>query len=234
MNRIYYCCHCTRTIQPVEGTARFCPYCAKYLDKERQFCRKCGSESTPNRRGADACVRCGESDLAVGVGHCVLNLGELQKAFGLCIAVGSVYLWESRNPGWLTTLSRALDGLMRHHKPIPIPPDSPLFSFVGLVGQVGAGVLLLALLGPLVLQLFTRERMQASALGLQSVYLAGLVGLDMASWLRAVRCLHLNPRRFTRVVVGRSRAALKRGREALKRSWEEAQTALSRCKREAR
>ena len=121
------------------------------------------------------------------------------------------------------SLSRALNDLLKHHK--PLPPDSPLFSFGGLVGQVGAGVLLLALLGPLVLQLFTRERMQASALGLQSVYLAGLVGLDMASWLRAVRCLHLNPRRFTRVVVGRSRAALKRGREALKRSWEEAQTA---------
>ena len=161
----------------------------------------------------------------VGVGHCVLNLEELPKVFGLCIAVGSIYLWESRNPGWLTTLSRALDGLMRHHKPVVTPPDSPLFSFVGLVGQVGGGVLLLALLGPLVLQLFTRERMQASVLGLQSVYLAGLVGWDMASSFCAVRRLRLNPRRFTRVLVGRSRAALKRGREALKRSWEEAQTA---------
>ena len=223
MSLIYYCCHCKRTIQPVEGAARFCPYCAKYLDDERQFCRQCGSESTPNRRGADACVRCGESDLAVGVGHCVLNLEELQKAFILCIAVGSVYLWESRNPGWLTTLSHALDGLMKQHKPVVIPPDSPIFSFVRLVGQVGGGVLPLALLGPLVLQLFTRERVQASVIGLQSVYLAGLVGLDMASWLRAVRRLHLNPRRFIRVKMGRSRAALKRGQEALKRSWEEAQ-----------
>ncbi|WP_395091468.1 hypothetical protein [Armatimonas sp.] len=223
MSLIYYCYHCTRTIQPVEGSARFCPYCAKYLDKERQFCRQCGSESTPNRRGADACLRCGESDLAVGVGHCVLNLGGLQKAFGICIALGSLYLWESRNPGWLTTLSRALDGLMKHHK--PLPSDSPLFSFVGLVAQVGAGVLLLALLGPLVLQLFTRGRVQASVFGLQSIYLAERVDLDMASWLRAVRRSRLNPRRFTLVVVGRSRAALKRGREALKRSWEEVQTA---------
>jgi hypothetical protein len=231
MSLIYYCYHCTRTIQPLEGAARFCPYCAKYLDNERQFCRKCGSESTPNRLGADACLRCGESDLAVGVGHCVLNLEELQKTFGLCIAVGSVYLWESRNPGWLTTLSRLLDNLQKQHKPVVVPPDSPIFSFLGLVGQVGVGVLLLALLGPLILQLFTRGRVQASAPGFLSVYLAELVGLDMAFWLCAVRRLRLNPRRCIRVVVGRFRAALKRSRAALnsawgslKRSWEEAQT----------
>jgi hypothetical protein len=105
MHTIYHCHHCKRTTEPMGGEMRFCPYCSKYLDNDRQFCRLCQSESTPNRREADTCISCGETgSLVPGVGYTRLNVSEMQKMLGLCTIILTIYLWEKRYPAWLTTL----------------------------------------------------------------------------------------------------------------------------------
>jgi hypothetical protein len=203
------------------GEMRFCPYCSKYLDNDRQFCRLCQSESTPNRREADTCISCGETgSLVPGVGYTYLNVSEIQKMLGLCTLILTIYLWEKRYPGWLTTLFNWLGDWYRQlmmSRPYDLCPPFP--SFIFLFFLVGGVVWLLSLLYPVAVQVLTRDKVQATQCGLYSVYLGKGIGLDTSTWLCTIRRIRVNHRRIIRVFLGRSRAALRLGWAALATSW---------------
>jgi hypothetical protein len=217
MNLIYHCNHCRKTVRPLEGTARFCSYCAAYLDSERQYCRKCKSESTPNLRGMDTCLSCGESDLAFGVGHALLDINEaLKSLWAVGLLVGFI-LWEQRHPGWASTIGCiAKKALNKLHA----PPAS--FELGVLMMQVGAVLFLLTLLGPLLLQLVTKERVAATPSGMLSALIVEQFGLNLRVNLQAARRFRLSPRRFLRAGWKRTKNRGEAAWASLKQSWEEA------------
>jgi hypothetical protein len=230
MHVIYYCHHCKRNTEPmsrntelVEGEMRFCPYCSKYLDNERQFCRLCQSESTPNHRDADTCISCGETgSLVPGVGYTCLNVSAMNKMLGFCTLVVTIFLWEKRYPGWVTTFSNWLGNEYKQlmmPRPHDLCPPFPSFCLLSLL--VAGGVWLLSMLYPMLLQVLTKDRVRETQCGLHSVYLGKQIGLETEAWLCIVRRLRVNHRRIFRVFLGRSKAALKRDWAALKLSFEE-------------
>jgi hypothetical protein len=213
MSLLYHCDHCRRIVRSQDRFARFCPFCASYLDGERQFCRECRSESTPNERGAVACLCCGERALTPGVGFTVVDLKQAERAFYVLMVLLSFLFWEDMHPGWVSVLGSKA---MKYSLP-SLPPDVYLCA-----GKALGAIVLGALLGPMIYQVFDRDRVSAMPGGVLCRYLGKHLGWNVRLWLRVVRCLRLNPRRSLRVLAGRVHRGMRRAWELLKRSWEEA------------